>query len=60
MADLDEHDRFVVAHRHSKSFQVGSLIGDPSDALRFAREWAEQGATGSQPKGELFDIDRSA
>jgi hypothetical protein len=32
-----------------------------SDALRFAREWAEQGVTGItivSPKGESFDIDR--
>jgi hypothetical protein len=32
-----------------------------SDALRFAREWAEQGVTGItivNSKGESFDIDR--
>ena len=31
------------------------------DALRFAREWAEQGLTGItivNPKGESYDIDR--
>jgi hypothetical protein len=32
-----------------------------ADALRFAREWAEQGLTGItivNPKGESYDIDR--
>ena len=32
-----------------------------ADALRFAREWAEQGLTGItivNPKGEFYDIDR--
>src|SRR3954464_7204187 len=32
-----------------------------ADALRFAREWAEQGLTGITivtPKGESYDIDR--
>jgi hypothetical protein len=31
-----------------------------ADALRFAREWAEQGVTGTivNPKGKSYDIDR--
>ena len=40
---------------------IRTLAHTAADALRFAREWAEQGVTGItivNPKGQSYDIDR--
>ena len=41
-------------------FFVRTQAHTAADALRFAREWADQGVTGvtiTNPKGETYDID---
>ena len=45
---------------HKAGAFVRTQAHTAADALRFAREWAEQGITGitiANPKGESYDID---
>ena len=59
-----KQDRHGVRNHRSQGRAGGAFVRTQAhtaaDALRFAREWAEQGITGItivNPKGESYDID---